>query len=188
MNDSTISIRTTRASDCIITVIGAAGGTLALIVTTVSSDSELTDFSGMRAEAILTLITSLVGAGGFRFLLALFSFWLVMIGLGAIWRLLDQRPAMVADTHGVTFHPSLHGATVSWERVERIGIAGSRPAHIEIVLKRRFWSPRAPFTARTVKINLTEARLSYRDAVRLVGMVRRLHRSEKRRMTDLRGR
>jgi hypothetical protein len=85
--------------------------------------------------------------------LAATTVWLCARGFGALWRLLDHRPMLVADADGLSFHPALRAAATPWRDVRRIRQAGWRaPYHLEIELRRRVWTIEAPLTTRRVRI------------------------------------
>jgi hypothetical protein len=85
--------------------------------------------------------------------LAAATVWLCARGFGALWRALDRRPMLVADAHGLTFHPSLCDQAAPWGNILRIRQAGWRsPYHLEILLRRRVWTAEAPWTSRRIRI------------------------------------
>ncbi|EJL30499.1 hypothetical protein PMI01_03127 [Caulobacter sp. AP07] len=86
-------------------------------------------------------------------LLAAVTVWLGARGFGALWRALDRRPILVANTDGLIFHPAFRAETAPWREVRRIRQAGwMAPYHLEIELRRRFWAVEAPLTTRRIRI------------------------------------
>jgi hypothetical protein len=98
--------------------------------------------------------------------------YLACLGLGGLWRLADRRPAIHADRDGLKFHPSIHSAPVSWNEVRSVRLTDALPPEVKISLTRRFWSPLAWLTSRSVSLNIIALGLTQREAqekVRLIG-------------------
>lgn len=80
--------------------------------------------------------------------------WLCARGFGALLRMLDRRPILVADLDGLRFDPTLCRKPVPWSDVRRIRatIAWKGPNKLIFDLRRRIWATESPLTARQVNI------------------------------------
>jgi hypothetical protein len=103
--------------------------------------------------------------------IGLFGFWLLCTGIGGIWRLVDRRPAILASTDGLRFHPSVCGRVLPWREVRYIRDVEGTPAQIRIGLARRFWSPLAWITATSVRLSRIALGLSEREAREVVRQI-----------------
>ena len=147
-------LRTRRVSDIAIAVIGVGLGALfvwsALDWSWTMSDGEL---RGLRGGAIVAAFRGVFGPAGLALVFGVIAFYLGCLGLGALWRLIDRRPAIAADGSGLYFHPSLHPAFVPWAKVVAIELTAASSPQFSIALADRFWSTFACFTARSIKLD-----------------------------------
>src|SRR5690348_6682558 len=149
-----VEIRTRAGSDWTPVVVGLVIFLDAAFVLATSSASDWATPAGTRGEWLVLFVDREFGVTAVRLLVGVLGLAFGMVGLGALWRLKDGRRALSADADGIRFHPSLCPKPVPWSDVESVTLAGSRPAKVEVRLKRRFWSLARPFTSSSVELNL----------------------------------
>lgn len=165
-----VELRTTKANDICLTLVGAILGPLELwgaLAWVWSPDFDRTA-RNVRGGALLIWVRDTFGPAPLSIGIGLFGFWLLCTGIGGVWRLIDRGPAISADTDGFRFHPSVCARSVPWEQVRYIRDVEGTPAQIRIGLARRFWSPLAWITARSVRLNRIGLGLSEREAREIV--------------------
>ena len=86
------------------------------------------------------------------------------IAAGAVWRLVDRRPVMVATADGLRFHPSFLKAGLAWREVKWVGLKSGPHTQLGVRLKFRFWSLTYPFTASEIAIPVMTVGWSAREA------------------------
>lgn len=169
MPPSRVEIRTTRANDIALGLCalllsplwfwGVLGGTWHM-----TRD----DMRG-RGEWFALPFYDVFGWRGVVAVTAVLAFWATCLGLGAAWRLWDQRSAVVADQDGIRFHPSLGPSNVPWSDIQSIRwVRGAAPPEIEIRLGRRFWSFWNWATSPRIRLNHIAIGLSQREGARRV--------------------
>jgi hypothetical protein len=88
------------------------------------------------------------------------------------WRLLDRRPAIVADASGVRFHPSFRRDALDWSEVKTVRVAGARPSQLRFDFDRSFWSVSCPLRGRQLAVALRSLNLSYREGEAVAAQLR----------------
>jgi hypothetical protein len=79
--------------------------------------------------------------------------WLCARGFGALWRVLDRRPMLVANADGLIFHPAVCTKVVPWREVRCIHSVGwYDPYDLGIELRRRIWAVETPLSAQRIRI------------------------------------
>jgi hypothetical protein len=100
--------------------------------------------------------------------------------IASAWRLLDRRPALVANEDGFILHPSLTPRQVSWANVASISVVtpkGRETAFVRILLERPIWSFGAPLGTQDLRLHLPVLGIDHGHAVDLVRQLLRLKSS-----------
>lgn len=175
-----VEMRTTKANDICLALVGSILGPLELwgAVAWVWAPDFAHSARDVRGGAILVWINNTFGPVPLSVGFGLFGFWLLCTGVGGVWRLVDRRPAISADTDGLSFHPSVCGRSVPWGQVRYVRDVEGRPAQIRIGLARRFWSPLAWITATSVRLNRVALGMSEREAREVVRELKALSQGQ----------
>jgi len=165
-----VEVRTTKASDICFALVGSILGTLELwgALSWVWSSDFSHSVQGARGGAIFVWINNTFGPVPLSIGFGLFGFWLICLGVGGIWRLVDPSPTISASADGLRFHPSVCGRSILWSEVQYIRDVEGRPAQIRIGLATRFWSLLAWMTGTSVRLNRIALGLSEREAREVV--------------------
>jgi hypothetical protein len=170
-----IELRTTKTNDFCLALTGLVLGSMVPFGgASVWSPYFSRDARDVRGGAILVSVYDALGPAPLAAGFALFGLWLLCIGIGGAWRLIDRRPAILADGKGLQFHPSVCLNPVSWSEVRYIRNVEGPPAQVRIGLGRRFWSPLAWLTATSIRLNRIALGLSVREAREIVRQLKAL--------------
>lgn len=127
-------------------------------------DLSANDFRGMRSEALIGLLFSFFGAGGFRLLAAFAGVCSGAVAIGALWRLNDSRPSLLASPDSFWLHPSILGRDVGWADLADIRITRGSPTQLSLVFTKHHISLYSPIPSRKVRIPIVATGWSYRTA------------------------
>jgi hypothetical protein len=174
--DSQLELRIRSSCEWTYVVICGIGCPLGLWGIWGFADFDAQQFSGQRHEWLEILLFRAAGAPGFQFVAAVMGMIAGAVGIGAIWRLLDQRPSISAGPDGVLCHPSICPAALTWNEVENIEITKNFPRNLSIKLHERRISLYMPITERHVNIPLGVSGWTYREAEENVAQMRRWKR------------
>lgn len=165
-----VELRTTKASDICFALIGSILGPLELwgAASWVWSSDFNHSARDVRGGAIFVWINNTFGPLPLSIGFGLFGFWLLCLGIGGVWRLVDRSPAISASAEGLRFHPSVCRRFMPWSEVRYVRDVEGRPAQIRIGLARRFWSSLAWMTGTSVRLNRVALGLSEREAREVV--------------------
>jgi hypothetical protein len=164
---TSVELRTTRFTDISLGVAGSVLGPLLILaafalVLWPDPPIDAHDTQPAQNPIVLALTAITTGVAGF---------WLLCTGIGGIWRLVDRRPALVADSDGLHFHPSLCGRSIAWAQIRSVRsmwVGRYTYPQIKIELTQRFWSPHAWITSTSVRLNLAGLEQVRRDVRAIV--------------------
>ena len=165
-----VVFRTTRGNDITLAVVGLILGALLFFEGTyaVLLPGYRHDLAGARGGSLFLLIFDLFGPIPLSLGFGICAFYAICTGTGGAWRLVDRRAAVTADRAGIHFHPSVCGRPVSWREVRDVKSTDGRPGQIRIDLRRRFWSPLAGSTGKSIRLNRRALGISVREARTMV--------------------
>jgi hypothetical protein len=159
-----VELRTTKVSDVFLAVAGSILGLLAFWAAFASIWSPDLSHVARDGPGEVSLVRDAFGLLLIYIGEGVAGFWLLCTGIGGIWRLVDRSPAILADSEGLRFHPSICGRSFTWEQVRYIrNVEGYKTAQIRIGLARRFWSPLAWISSTSVRLNWVVFGLTGRD-------------------------
>jgi hypothetical protein len=174
---SRVEIRTTRANDIALGLCGLLLSPLGLWGLLGGASHMTRDDMRGRGEWFALPFYDVFGFRGVVAFAAVLAFWATCLGLGAAWRLWDQRSAVVADQDGIQFHPSVGPSHVPWSDIQSIRwVRDASPPEVEIRLGRRFWSLWNWITSPKVRLNHIAIGLSQREGARRVKALKVLMR------------
>ena len=134
------------------------------------------DFTGMKFEALVNLLFQIIGPIGFNIVAAIFAAVTGAVAIGAVWRLRDPSPTLVAGPVALEFHRTIYHRAIPWNEIEAVRITSGRPTQLEIKLSHRIISFYKPLTSRSVQIPLMVTDWTYRQAEKNVREMRRWKR------------
>lgn len=94
-----------------------------------------------------------------------FAWWLLCLGAGGLWRLIDRSPAIRADNGGLRFHPSLHPRPIAWPEVTGISLEMNGTEQLVVRLRQRFWSTNTHWTGHALKLYTLPLTPNVKDGV-----------------------
>lgn len=171
-----ILISMTRSHDWTMLVLLSVFGSFSAY-SAVGEDIPSSDLNGSSSHSIVSIYIVIVGPAGWRVTLAIVALVCLTKAFATAWRLREGGKMLFVDRAGISLHPSLHRGPLRWGAINRIAIEGNRSRQIVIRVKQRFWSLAAPLTSRQISFGIGAARLSDREARRLVAQMRRWHRA-----------
>ena len=132
--------------------------------------------SGIKFEGPVVLLLSVIGPLGFQLIAGAVALMTGAVGMGAVWRLRDPRPTLIANASGLVFHPSLYPRVLLWHEIERISLTQGRATQFRFVLLHWKLTLHTPVPTKRIDIALVACRLSYRQAERNMRLMRRWQR------------
>lgn len=137
------------------------------------TDSDLT---GVQLEAAVKLVFQVIGPIGFQVISAIGAAVTGAVGIGALWRLRDPSPTLVAGPAALELHRTIYHRAIPWNEIEAVRITTGRPTQLEFKLSHRIISFYKPLTSRSVRIPLMVTDWTYRQAEKNVREMRRWKR------------
>lgn len=134
------------------------------------------DFTGMQFEAAVKLLFQIIGPIGFNIVAAIFAAVTGAVAIGAVWRLRDPSPSLIARPGALELHRTIYHRAIPWNEIEAVSITKDRPTKLEFKLSRRIISFYSPLSSRRVQIPLMITDWTYRQARKNVVQMRRWKR------------
>lgn len=114
--------------------------------------------------------------------LVLAILWIGWMARGAIARLRDDRPWLVADTEGLRLHPTVAPDLVPWSMIHGQSIQKSRRASVspvlQVLVRQPVRSLASPLGAIDIRVGLSHLGLTEESAANLVRQLERLRAGE----------
>ncbi|WP_152417347.1 hypothetical protein [Sandarakinorhabdus sp. AAP62] len=106
-----------------------------------------------RGGGLIKLIEQSIGWNAFVVLLILFSFWLTVYAIVALWKAIDGTPDVTAFPDRIEFHPSVRQSSALYDEISHwsIEIVSGHPV-IWINFLESYWSLQGLFKRKTVKL------------------------------------